>query len=162
MKKIILLIIVIFSLLKNNSSAQENNLGSWNILNIKCNMDEKWSLFGEAQLRSLKMYDEFNYYEYKGGINYKANKNLRLTFGAGSHQTYKSGGNFITPKKNDDFRLWPQIVLLQSINRIEIEQRYRAEWRFTGNGNLNRFRYRLGFIYPFGKKHKKTNPLMLT
>jgi hypothetical protein len=32
--------------------AQNFDLGSWNILNIKYNQNEKWSFFGEAQLRS--------------------------------------------------------------------------------------------------------------
>ena len=59
--------------------AQNFDLGSWNILNIKYNQNEKWSFFGEAQLRSLKFYNNFHYYEYKGGINLKVHKNVKLT-----------------------------------------------------------------------------------
>jgi Protein of unknown function (DUF2490) len=136
-------------------------LRSWNILNIKYTLDDKWSVFGEAQLRSLKFYDNFHYYEYKGGINWKAYSNLTLTLAAGSYQTYKEGGNFVLPKNNDEFRLWPQILLSQSIGNLKIEQRYRAEFRFTSNGYRNRYRYRVGLSYPLGKLKNEYKPFQI-
>jgi hypothetical protein len=141
--------------------AQNFDLGSWNILNIKYNQNEKWSFFGEAQLRSLKFYNNFHYYEYKGGINLKVHKNVKLTLGAGSYQTYNEGGNFVLPKNNNEFRLWPQAVLFQSIGNFKIEQRYRSEFRFTSNGYRNRFRYRLGVSYPFGKEQNNYKPFQI-
>ncbi len=93
----LLSIILCFSI--NAISAQSVELGSWNILNLKYSYDEKWSVFGEGQLRSLQFYNDFHYYEYKVGINYKLHKNLKLTFGAGSYQTYKEGGNFVLPTR---------------------------------------------------------------
>ncbi len=146
----------------NNTYSQAVDLGSWNIINVKYNIDEKWSAFGETQLRSLKFYNNFHYYEYKAGINYKAHKHVRLTLGAGSYQTYKEGGNFVLPKNNDEFRLWPQVILFQSIGQLKIEQRYRAEFRFTSNGYRNRFRYRFGFSYPFGKAQKDYKPFQVS
>jgi len=146
---------LLFSLLfSQNPYAQSFDQGSWNILNIKYNHTKKLSIFGEGQLRSLKFYDHFHYYEYKAGINYKIHKSVKLTIGAGSYQTYKEGGNFNLPKNNDEFRLWPQVILLQEVNKLKIEQRYRAEMRWTGNGYRNRFRYRIGVSYPFGKDTK--------
>jgi hypothetical protein len=142
--------------------AQKFDLGSWNILNIKYNQNEKWSFFGEAQLRSLKFYNNFHYYEYKGGINLKIHKNVKLTLGAGSYQTYNEGGNFVLPKNNNEFRLWPQAVLFQSLGNFKIEQRYRSELRFTSNGYRNRFRYRLGVSYPFGKEHDNYKPFQIS
>jgi hypothetical protein len=144
-----------------NLSAQMIDLGTWNILNLKYNHSEKWSLFGETQLRSLKFYTNYHYYEYKGGVDYKAYKNIRLTLAAGSYQTYKEGGDFVIPKNNNEFRLWPQVVLFQSIGKIKIEQRYRAEFRFTSNGYRNRFRYRLGLSYSFGKERNKYQPYQI-
>ena len=139
----------------NTISAQTFDLGSWNILNLKYNLDEKLSFFGEGQLRSLKFYSNFHYYEYNGGINYKVHKNVSLTLGAGSYQTYKEGGDFVLPKNNDEFRIWPQAILFQSIGNLKIEQRYRAEFRFRSIGYRNRFRYRIGVSYPFGKEQNK-------
>jgi hypothetical protein len=143
-------------------TAQSFDLGSWNILNIKYNLDEKLNFFGEAQLRSLKFYDNFHYYEYKGGVEYKAYNNLKLTLGAGSYQTYKEGGNFVLPKNNDEFRLWPQVIFFQSIGKLKFEQRYRTEFRFASSGYRNRFRYRLGVSYPFGKEQNKYKPFQVS
>ena len=137
-------------------------MGSWNILNIKYNVNDKWSVFGEAQLRSLQFYNNFHYYEYKGGVNYKLHKNATLTLGAGSYQTYKEGGNFVLPKNNDEIRIWPQIVVFQSLGKLKIEQRYRAEFRFTSNGYRNRFRYRLGLSYPFGEERNNYKPFQIS
>ncbi len=141
--------------------SQYSDLGSWNIFNIRFNINEKWSVFGEAQLRSLRFYNDFHYHEYKGGVNYKAHPNMTLTIGAGDYDTYKEGGNFVKPKNNDEFRLWPQITLTQAIKNFKIEQRYRAEFRFTSNGYRNRFRYRLGASYPFGKNEKGYKPYLV-
>lgn len=153
-------LVLLFSI--NSVTAQNFDLGSWNIINIKYNHNEKWSFFGEGQLRSLKFYNNFHYYEYKGGINFKAHKNLKLTLGAGSYQTFNEGGNFVLPKNNDEFRLWPQAVLFQSIGKLKIEQRYRSEFRFTSNGYRNRFRYRLGVSYPFGKERDNYKPFQIS
>jgi hypothetical protein len=137
-------------------------LGSWNVLNLKFNVGKKWSVFGEAQLRSLKFYNHFHYYEYKAGINYSIHENVALTLGAGSYQTYKEGGDFVKPKNNDEFRLWPQVILTQSLNDLKIEQRYRAELRFTSDGYRNRFRYRFGASYPFGNEVKGYKPFQVS
>jgi hypothetical protein len=153
-------IILLLSII--TASAQAFDLGSWNILNIKYNINEKWSVFGEAQLRSLKFYNNFHYYEYKGGINYKVQKNVQLTLGAGSYQTYKEGGDFVLPKNNNEFRVWPQVVLFQSIGNLKIEQRYRAELRWTSNGYRNRFRYRLGASFLFGKERNEYKPYQIS
>jgi hypothetical protein len=144
------------------SFAQNEDLGSWNILNLKYNQNEKWSLFGEAQIRSLKFYSNFHYYEYKGGVNFIPHKNLALALAAGSYQTYREGGDFVLPKNNDEFRIWPQVLLFQSIGKLKVEQRYRAEFRFTTFGYRNRFRYRLGLLYPFGKERNGYKPLQVS
>lgn len=141
--------------------AQQEALGSWNILHLKYNYNASVSLFAEAQLRSLAMYQQFHYYEYKGGIQYKLHPNLRIALAAGSYQTYAEGGNFVTPKNNDEFRLWPQVLLVQPIGRFNIEQRYRAEGRFTSRGYRNRFRYRPSVSYPFGKKKNNQHPFLI-
>ena len=160
--KILFITILTFYSSVNNLYAQNFDLGSWNILNLKYSIDKKWSVFGEAQLRSLKFYTNFHYYEYKGGINYKVHKNAMFTIGAGSYQTYKEGGDFVLPKNNNEFRLWPQVLLFQSIGKLKIEQRYRGEFRFTSNGYRNRFRYRLGASYPFGKLRNEYKPFQIS
>jgi Protein of unknown function (DUF2490) len=146
----------------NFGLAQSTDFGSWNILHIKYTQTDKLSFFGETQLRSLKFYDNFHYYEYKGGINHKIFDNVLVTMGGGSYQTYKEGGNFLLPKNNDEFRLWPQVTLSQNVGRLKIEQRYRAELRFTSNGYRNRFRYRIGVSVPFGKEKNSFKPYQIS
>lgn len=160
--RLLLLLILFIISYANTAIAQTNDLGSWNILNLKYIHTDKLSFFGEAQLRSLKFFDNFHYYEYKGGINYKVYKNLLLTIGAGSYQTYKEGGDFVLPKNNDEFRIWPQVILFQSVGKLKIEQRYRTELRWTSNGYRNRFRYRLGVSYPFGKERNEYKPYQIS
>ena len=153
---------ILFLLNLQTVCSQNADLGSWNIVNVKYNFNEKWSVFGEAQLRSLKLYDDFHYYEYKGALSHKANKNLAFTLGLGNYQTFKEGGNFVVPRNNNEFRIWPQIVLSQSIGKLKIEQRYRTELRFTTNGYRNRYRYRLGISYPFGKEKEGYKPFQVS
>jgi hypothetical protein len=154
---------VVFALININiCTSQTFDLGSWNIINTKYSINDKWSVFGEAQLRSLMFYNNFHYYEYKGGINFKVHKSLKLTLGAGSYQTYKEGGDFVLPKNNDEFRLWPQVILFQTVGEFKLEQRYRAECRFTSNGYRNRFRYRLGLSYPIGKERNEYKPFIVS
>ena len=158
----ILYIAIILLCISTSSFAQSSDLGSWNVLNLKYTFNDKMSVFGEAQLRSLKFYDDFHYYEYKGGFDFKALKNLKLTLGAGSYQTYKEGGNFVVPKNNNEFRIWPQIILSQKLGAFSVEQRYRAEFRYTSNGYRNRYRYRLGISYPFGNENKGFKPFQVS
>jgi hypothetical protein len=134
------------------------DLGSWNIMNVKYQINDKWSLFGETQLRSLKFYSNFHYYEYKAGFIFQFNKQLNFGLGAGDYDTYREGGNFVTPKNNDEFRLWPQLVFVNSMGKLKVEHRYRAEFRFTSNGFRNRFRYRFGLVYNFGKSKNNFKP----
>lgn len=160
MKLFFLTSIVLYCSL-NTISAQTSNLGSWNILHVKYKLGDQLSIFGEGQLRSLKFYDNFHYHEFKGGVNLKVYKNMNLTLGAGSYQTYKEGGDFLLPKNNNEFRLWPQIVLNQSVGHLKIEQRYRAELRWTSNGYRNRFRYRVGVFYAFGTEQDDYKPFQI-
>ncbi|MFN4972167.1 MAG: DUF2490 domain-containing protein [Bacteroidota bacterium] len=131
--------------------AQEQLPGSWNVLNVNYHLNPAVSVFAEGQIRSLSFYSQFHYHEVKGGINYHVHPSLRLSIAAGDYDTYRESGNFMLPKNNDEFRIWPQVLMLQQIGGFKIEQRYRTEMRFTSTGYRNRFRYRLGVSYPFVK-----------
>lgn len=156
-----IVLLIFFFIISIKSNAQED-LGSWNILNVRLVHTKKWSYFTEGQIRSLKFYDNFHYYEIKGGANYKINEGVQLTLGAGSYQTYREGGNFVTPKNNNEFRVWPQIQLSQSLGKFKVEQRYRAELRFTSNGYRNRFRYRLLLLRHFGAERNEVVPFNIS
>ena len=149
-------------LFTNHLFAQNIDLGTWNIINLKYMHSEQISFFTETQLRSLKFFDHFHYYEIKGGFDYRLQKNVKLTLGAGTYQTYKEGGDFVLPKNNDELRVWPQITLSQNIGLLQVEQRYRAEMRFTSGGYRNRFRYRIGISYAFGHNKQGFKPFQVS
>lgn len=130
--------------------AQSKGIGSWNLINLKLSLNNKLSLFVEGQIRSLQFYNQFHYYEYKAGISYQFHKAAAITLGAGSYDTYAEGGNFVKPKNNDEFRIWPQLVVTQALGSFTIEQRYRSEFRFTSNGFRMRYRSRVAVAYSFG------------
>lgn len=150
MRKIVLFL-GFFGLICFSCIAQQDGLGTWNIWNMRYIFNEKWSIFGEGQVRSLKFYHHFHYHEYKGGLTYEAYPMLRLTLAAGKYDTYREGGNFIKPKNSDEIRLWTQMVILQRLGVFRIEHRYRTEMRFTTKGYRNRFRYRTEVSMPLGK-----------
>jgi len=127
-------------------------IGSWNIINVKMNLDKQWSFFVEPQLRSLSFYNQFHYYEIKGGITYNLKSNFSFTTGVGSYNTYSQGGNFKLPYQQKEIRTWVQLIMKQQVARIKFEHRYRAEQRFTNNGFRNRFRYRLNTVIPLNNK----------
>ena len=128
-------------------------IGSWNILNAKINLDHHWSFFTEAQIRSLSFYNEFHYHELKIGANFSIDKNFSIAVGIGDYNTYSPGGNFKSPRVNDELRTWLQIGMSQYLERIKFDHRYRVEQRWTSGGYRNRFRYRLNAVLPIN--HKK-------
>lgn len=145
--------IVILLFFITAKTISQNELGSWNIININLKMNQKINVFSEAQLRSLSFYNEFHYYEYKAGVSYKINPNFSVTTGIGSYNTYSQGGNFELPSQNQEIRTWFQINMKNPLEFVTFEHRYRAEQRFTSNGYRNRFRYRIGATIPLkGKK----------
>lgn len=138
-------------------SAKSQGSGSWNVLNAKFTINKKWSAFGEAQLRSLRFYTDYNYHEFKGGIVFQPQKSIGFTLAGGKYDTYGEGGDFVLPKNRSEIRLWPQIQLNQQINSFKIENRLRTEFRFSPSGYRNRFRNRIGLIYPLLKNKEGKN-----
>ena len=150
--------ILLFALSVLSIFAQNNSLGSWNIIHFKGSLSKKLSYFAEAQIRSLKYYNDFHYHEFKGGITYEINGQLRASVATGKYDTYREGGDFVLPKNNDEFRLWPQLLLTQKLGKFILEQRGRVEMRFSKNGYRNRFRYRLGLNFLLEKMIKNLTP----
>jgi hypothetical protein len=140
--------------LNKYATAQQSSLGSWNIFNIKQNINQKSSLFFEAQLRSLLFYDHFHYHEFKVGYQYQWFPNFRIGIGGGKYDTYREGGDFKRPMNSSEIRIWPQFIFIDEVGKIMVEQRYRVEARFLESGYRNRFRYRLGVLFALTNNKK--------
>ena len=120
--RVFYLTIITFYLSINILPAQNVELGSWNILNLSYQLNEKWSFFGEAQLRSLKFYSDFHYYEYKGAVNYKIAKNDIVSF-----------VNFYNTKRPHSSieRLTPEEAYLR---KGELKRQWKAYYKKKENG----------------------------
>jgi Protein of unknown function (DUF2490). len=148
MKKARATLIVFASLTMGTLNAQ---VGSWTYLSGKYSLNDKWSAFGEIQMRSTKFYNSFHYFEYKAGLTYSFDKNFSLSGAAGQYKTFTQGGDFLDPVINDEFRIWQQLSLTQHHSRVKIEHRYRSEERFTSNGFKMRYRMRFNVLIPLNK-----------
>jgi Protein of unknown function (DUF2490) len=148
--------------LVGSTASAQSSLGSWNIFSAKASLSEKWGAFAEGQIRSLQFYNNFHYHEIKGGITYSLDKDFSFTVAGGKYDTYLEGGNFVTPKASDEVRLFEQLTMSQYVHRVKFEHRYRAEQRFTQNGNRNRFRYRLQAVLPLKSQKVKPNTFYLS
>jgi hypothetical protein len=143
--------------------AQTNAMGAWNIISFKLNLDKRWSVFEESQLRSQLFYNNFSYYEIKGGASYSLKKNISLLAGGGRFITFSDGDNFKKPYVNKEWRIWEQVVLNNYLGRLKIENRIRVEQRWTSNlGYRNRFKYRLNLVLPITDKKIKPGTFYLS
>jgi hypothetical protein len=138
------LLIILILLTANNTFAQ--NLGTWNVFDVKKNGRKGTSYQLEGQVRSLKFYDNFHYNELNFTTNFKYNDNLILSILLGKHNTYSEGGSFISPIVTDEYRLSLQAATSQKFGRFLLDNRYRIEQRyFINNSSVNyRMRYRFG------------------
>jgi len=142
---------LIFSILISNSLIAQS-LGSWNVIDLKKSTKTKYSYQLEAQLRSLKFYQDFHYNELNFTANYKYDNNLVLSVLIGKHNTYTEGGNFKSPIVRDEFRLSVQASTVQKFGIFNLDNRYRIEQRYFVNDNSLSYRMR----YRFGLKNKIT------
>jgi hypothetical protein len=143
------------------ANAQNNKVGTWNILNAKYNFSKKWNAFGEAQLRSQELTNDFYYHELKAGVGYNVAPKTALLVAIGQYGTYNTVGNLKSPVTHE-FRLWEQMTLTNDIGRVKLEHRYRVEQRFFESSFRNRFRYRLNGLLPINKDSITRGTLFLS
>jgi hypothetical protein len=135
---------IIVVLITNSLFAQ--NLGTWNVFDIKKNGKKGTSYQLEGQVRSLKFYDNFHYNELNFTTNFKYNENLILSVLLGKHNTYSEGGSFVSPIITDEYRFSLQASTTQKFGRLFLDNRYRIEQRYFVNNTsvIYRMRYRFG------------------
>lgn len=139
-----------------------DGLGSWTIANARLQLNKKWSVWAELQLRSLQFYDQFHYHETKGGVQYNIGEASSILAGFGRYVTYSPGGNFKQPLLNDELRTWLQFSMGNRFGKLRVDHRYRIEQRWTSAGYRNRFRYRLSLTIPINKAKMETGALYAT
>lgn len=140
-KPSLIILILIFTI---PLKAQE--VGSWNVIDVRKNPDKKINYQLEVQLRSLKFYSNFHYNELNFTTNYRFDNNLVLSVLLGKHNTYTEGGDYLKPLITDEFRQSIQATTTQKFGPFVLDNRYRLEQRyfFTTERFNYRMRYRFG------------------
>ena len=150
-KPSLIVLILIFTI---PLKAQE--LGSWNVIDVRKNPDKKINYQLEVQLRSLKFYSNFHYNELNFTTNYQYDNNLVLSVLLGKHNTYTEGGDYLKPLITDEFRQSIQAATTQKFGPFVLDNRYRIEQRyfFTTEKFNYRMRYRFGLQTNIAKNVK--------
>ncbi|WP_229311022.1 DUF2490 domain-containing protein [Larkinella soli] len=159
-------------LLNAGAFAQSNPWGSWFISTLQLPATEHgWGGFLEVQARSRALFDEFNYYEVKGGVSYDLGPNFSALIGAGRYHSYNYRELDLGPQALET-RLWEQLTLSQYLDRLKFEHRYRVEQRWYGESTpeqqaifgrfRNRVRYRLNLLIPLNADAIQTKTAFLS
>lgn len=144
-------LLFILSLVTFSAKAQNDKTGIFGIATITMPGDSttRWGAYIELQSRSNRLFNEFFYYETKGGISYDISNNYTALLGTGR---YVTDDNDLGLTPNSEFRLWEQMTVNSFLDRVKFEHRYRAEQRWVNGIYRNRFRYRLSMVIPLNNK----------
>ena len=145
------LVLVIFIPVVVHSQTNKD-IGSWNIINLKAKISDRFTLFTEAQTRSSMFYSKFFYYEVKAGGSLMIDKHFNILVGTGNYNTFQESGNFKKPIAAKEWRIWEEIGMKQEVERLFFEHRYRIEQRFVTGKYRTRMRYRLSLLVPLNHK----------
>lgn len=116
--------------------------------NLNYHATKALSVVIEGQLRAQQLANDFYYHELKAGLAYNFPKKNSVLVGFGDYKTYTFPGNFKTPLRLKEFRIWEQLVLNNNFDRFKIEHRYRIEQRWVNSTFRQRFRYRFNPVVP--------------
>jgi hypothetical protein len=134
------------------SKAQNNKTGVFGIGTIVLPGDSlhRWGGYLELQARSNKFFNQFYYFETKGGVSYDIANNYTALIGFGRYVTEENDDIGQSPIK--EFRVWQQLTIGSYLDRVKFEHRYRAEQRWQNGIYRNRFRYRLNVVIPINNR----------
>ena len=161
-------LVFLLALLSNYSSAQETQdvAGNWLMYFGTNKIADDWSIHSEIQYRNHTV-EPVNIEQLllRTGVNYHINKNAAVTLGYGFIPSYVFESEQSEPESTEH-RIFQQLILINKIDRIKFEHRYRIEQRWVSNETVendyrNRFRYRLMAFIPLNKPEITTGTFFL-
>lgn len=159
----ILLFVFLALFFSSSLSAQtsEDELGNWLMYFGMNKLSDKLSIHSELQYRNHEVApNTIEQLLLRTGVNYHFSKNAFATAGYG----YIAGHQYESPEsapESVEHRIWQQFILVNYLNRVKFEHRYRIEQRFVNNNYRNRFRYRLMVFVPLNKPKIEDNTFFL-
>jgi len=131
-------------------NGQQDELGNWVMYFGTNKLSDKYSLHTEFQYRNHKVGPSVEQLLPRIGLNYHFQSNGILTGGYAYIPSYKFESEQSAPEVTEH-RIFEQLILKNSIGKMNLEHRYRIEQRWVSGDYRNRFRYRLMATYPLNK-----------
>ena len=160
-KFLFLFIYCIIGIYINSAAQTDQSVGNWNVLIFKGRISQRFSYLNEINIRSNSYNLKYDYFEIKGGLAYFFTPKLNGLIGAGIYDTFETGEFFNAPAKQKEFRTWLEMIYRTQYYRFSFDHRFRLEQRFIGAIYKNRFKYRLGLMFPLNKPKITTGSIYL-
>lgn len=128
--------------------SQEAEPGNWLMYFGQNRVAEKWSVHSEVQYRNhTAAPGNIEQLLLRTGMNYHLDQNAMLTIGYGniSSHLYQSEQK---DAETTEHRVWQQLILKNSLGKLNFEHRYRVEQRWVNEDYSNRLRYRMMVTLP--------------
>lgn len=170
MKKIIIILFLIHSI---NSKAQNDRVSDYNNTNwvqlfvVKA-LNKKTDWLIEYQWRRTNGLKNWQQGLFRTALQYKPNNNVSVAVGYAEVETFAYGDYPIAPNGTfPEHRIFEQVVLKQTINKLTVTNRFRIEQRWLGKVKtgtnreiedwtfMHRFRYQLRTQMPLWLKKEQ-------
>jgi hypothetical protein len=145
MKRILTLLFISIPIL---TFAQSSNIGNWLIYIGSKKINSQFNWHHEVQYRNYNAIGDLEQLLLRTGVGYDTGNNTNLLLGYG----YILSENYIpgSDEKSSigEHRIFQQFISKQTLNRLQLQHRYRFEQRFVSSDFRLRFRYFLALTYP--------------
>jgi len=165
MKKMVARFYILFALVllssSLNSQETKDELGNWLMFFGTNRVSDKISLHTEIQYRNHKVEPvTIEQLLLRTGVNYHLADNAIVTGGYGYIASHTFESDQKSPESKEH-RVFQQLILLNKVNRLKFEHRYRVEQRWVNSEYKNRLRYRLMVFLPLNKPTITTGTVFL-
>lgn len=175
LKKLLhVVVFVSFLFLHNRSNAQETRNSGWAMSMNTFNINEKFTFFFDAQLRSNDNWIHPETFIFRPAIGYALNKNTILSLGVAAVTNWRelpytgpADEQIMVRDGVSDNRIWQQLVVNKKYGNSTLQHRLRLEERGLGSLETDgkeiivkdrkfnaRFRYFTRWIKPFAQAPK--------
>ncbi len=137
-----------------SSQAQDSNLGNWLVYIGNKQLNPKWNLHHEVQLRNYNTIGDLEQLLLRTGLGYSFKENRKnILFGYGFIQSENYSNNNTYKIPLSEHRVFQQYISKQTVGKISVQHRFRFEQRFVGNDFKLRLRYFTGATVPLSKSN---------
>jgi hypothetical protein len=145
-------ILLLITIPKLSFSQSEDKLGSWYIYNGFFKFNPKYELFFDAQLRTYEVLSNPETFFVRPYFSYNLNENIQPSLGLEYHKAWTYDDVPENKTYVEEFRVSLQMMIFQTVGRINFQHRYRYEFRDISGDKKQRMRYRIQATVPLNSK----------